>query len=208
MTSKIRFRGATSGFVELAAPDAAGSNTLTLPTGNGTAGQYLQTAGSSGELSWQTVTDSGFESYAVICDQKTQDTDGGAFTNGAWRTRDLNTEILDPDGIVSISSNQFTLAAGNYLIEWFAPAANVGAHRARLYDVTGTAAVQLGGNAHSSASAYNTYSFGSARVTPTSSNVYRIEHRCEDGTASALGFGYRSNLDVEIYTVVRIFKEA
>lgn len=52
MTSKIRFRGATSGFVELAAPDAAGSNTLTLPTGNGTTGQYLQTSGASGELSW------------------------------------------------------------------------------------------------------------------------------------------------------------
>jgi hypothetical protein len=51
MTSKIRFRGATSGFVELAAPDAAGSNTLTLPTGNGTTGQYLQTDG-AGELSW------------------------------------------------------------------------------------------------------------------------------------------------------------
>ena len=57
MTSKIRFRGATSGFVELAAPDAAGSNTLTLPTSNGTAGQYLQTSGTSGELSWQTVTE-------------------------------------------------------------------------------------------------------------------------------------------------------
>jgi len=55
MTSKIRFRGATSGFVELAAPDAAGSNTLTLPTGNGTTGQYLQTDG-AGALSWQTVT--------------------------------------------------------------------------------------------------------------------------------------------------------
>lgn len=55
MTSKIRFRGATSGFVELAAPDAAGSNTLVLPTGNGTSGQYLQTNG-SGALSWATVT--------------------------------------------------------------------------------------------------------------------------------------------------------
>lgn len=56
MTSKIRFRGATSGFVELAAPDAAGSNTLILPTGNGTSGQYLQTSGASGALSWATVS--------------------------------------------------------------------------------------------------------------------------------------------------------
>jgi len=53
----LRLNGATSGFVELNAPDAAGSNTLTLPNGNGTSGQYLQTNGSGG-LSWQTVAES------------------------------------------------------------------------------------------------------------------------------------------------------
>jgi hypothetical protein len=52
----LRLNGATSGFVELNAPDEAGSNTLTLPDGNGTSGQYLQTDGSGG-LSWATVTD-------------------------------------------------------------------------------------------------------------------------------------------------------
>ena len=53
-----------------------------------------------------------FESYAIIADQKSSTTQGGGFTSGAWRTRDLNTEIADADGIVSISSNQFTLGAG------------------------------------------------------------------------------------------------
>lgn len=51
MTSKIRFRGATSGFVELAAPDAAGSNTLILPSGTGASGDFLRTDG-SGSLSF------------------------------------------------------------------------------------------------------------------------------------------------------------
>jgi hypothetical protein len=50
----LRLNGATSGFVELNAPDEAGSNTLTLPDGNGTNGQYLQTNGSGG-LSWATL---------------------------------------------------------------------------------------------------------------------------------------------------------
>jgi len=53
----LRLNGATSGYVELNAPAAAGSNTLTLPDGNGTSGQYLQTDGSGG-LSWQTVATS------------------------------------------------------------------------------------------------------------------------------------------------------
>jgi len=49
--SKLRLTGSTSGFTELTAPAVAGSNTLTLPTGNGTAGQFLQTNG-SGALSF------------------------------------------------------------------------------------------------------------------------------------------------------------
>ena len=53
----LRLNGSTSGYVELDAPAAAGSNTLVLPDGNGTSGQYLQTDG-SGTLSWQTVATS------------------------------------------------------------------------------------------------------------------------------------------------------
>ena len=47
----IRLVGSSSGYTEIDAPAVAGSNTLTLPTGNGTSGQYLQTNG-SGVLSW------------------------------------------------------------------------------------------------------------------------------------------------------------
>ena len=47
----LRLNGSTSGYVEIEAPATAGSNTLTLPDGNGSSGQYLQTNGSGG-LSW------------------------------------------------------------------------------------------------------------------------------------------------------------
>jgi len=45
-----------------------------------------------------------FVSYAIICHQQSTG-NAGTFSNGAWRTRELNTELADPDGIVSISSN-------------------------------------------------------------------------------------------------------
>lgn len=64
----IRLNGQTSGYVELEAPATAGSNTLVLPTNNGTSGQYLQTNG-SGALSWQTVS----SNYAVW-NQETEQT--------------------------------------------------------------------------------------------------------------------------------------
>jgi hypothetical protein len=47
----IRLNGATSGYTEIDAPAVAGSNTLVLPTGNGSAGNILGTDG-SGNLSW------------------------------------------------------------------------------------------------------------------------------------------------------------
>jgi len=47
----IRLNGSTSGFTEIDAPAVAGSNTLVLPTGNGSSGQVLTTNG-SGALSW------------------------------------------------------------------------------------------------------------------------------------------------------------
>jgi len=48
--SPIRING-TTGYTEIAAPAAAGSNTLVLPTGNGSSQQVLATNG-SGALSW------------------------------------------------------------------------------------------------------------------------------------------------------------
>ena len=47
----IRLNGATSGYTEIDAPSAAGNNKLILPTGNGSASQYLQSDG-AGTLSW------------------------------------------------------------------------------------------------------------------------------------------------------------
>jgi len=47
----IRLNGSTSGYTEIDAPAVAGSNTLVLPTNNGSSGQFLRTNG-NGALSW------------------------------------------------------------------------------------------------------------------------------------------------------------
>ena len=151
-----------------------------------------------------------FTSYAIICDKKGVDTAGGGFTSGDDRTRDLNTEITDADGIVSISSNQFTLQAGTYLIKGSAPAFDVDRHAAWVYDVTAGANVgEVGANAY----ANNTTdrSFFQVRVTISSANVYEIIHRCNT-SKTGNGFGVESNSSHinrdSIYTVVEIYKEA
>ena len=149
-----------------------------------------------------------FTSYAIICDQKAQDTHGGTFTLGAWRTRDLNTEIADPDSIVSISSNQFTLQAGTYLVKASAPAFRVVRHQIKLYNATDSADIQLG-TAETSHISYHTQtrSFVLARFTLSGAKALEIQHYCSHSHTDS-GFGLAAEHDVEIYTQVEIYKEA
>ena len=59
---------------------------------------------------------------AVLCELQAAGTNGGTFTNGAFRTRTLNTILSDPDGICGLAASLITLQKGTYLIEWSAPA--------------------------------------------------------------------------------------
>ncbi len=153
-----------------------------------------------------------FASYALIADSKGNTTDGGTFTSGAWRTRDLNQEISDEDGIVSISSNQFTLAAGTYLIKWKCPAMKVDHHVTKLILITGSVSSFTEKAGSSSYAADNVVvqneSFGVARVTLTGSGAFEIQHRC-DVTKTTDGFGQPANgyASESIYTIVEIYKE-
>lgn len=151
-----------------------------------------------------------FSSYAIIADQKSSNTSGGSFSSGGDRTRDLNTEIADADGIVSISNNQFTLQAGTYLIRGNAVAYNVGRHIAWIYDVTNSANVGYFGTMKTAYSGATTSSHFYGRHTISGATVYEIRHKCE--TSQSKGFGIESGSSyvnlTNTYTVVQIFKES
>jgi len=205
----LRLNGSSSGYIELDAPAAAGSNTITLPTSNGSANQYLANGSTAGELTFVTPPGS-FTSYAIICDQKAHDANGGTFTSGAFRTRDLNTELADPDSIVSISSNQFTLGAGNYLIDASAPVYRTDRHITRLQNITDSSTVTWGTAEYADASNnVANRSFLVARVSLTGSTTFELQHRA-DTTNSTQGFGVSSSFTGtnSIYAIVKIYKEA
>ena len=152
-----------------------------------------------------------FTSYAIIADQKSQDTDGGASTGGQWHTRDLNTELADPDGIVSISSNQFTLQAGSYFIEASAPSYQPSRHRLKLYQTSGTPAnVAFGTNefmSYGSGTAVQTTALLSCRITISTATTYEIRHYIQS-SKSGNGLGVAVGQGTELYCIVKIFKEA
>lgn len=137
---------------------------------------------------------------ALIYDEKSQNTGGGTFTSGAWRVRDLNSLDTLIDG-VSLSSNQFTLPPGRWLIEWSAPGNLCGAHQTRLWSVTNNELIGLGTSERSISGSTQSRSFGSKIHNVISTETFRLEHRCAS-TVSNTGLGQPCNLANEIYTQV------
>jgi|TARA_R100000482_G_scaffold92720_1_gene38390 hypothetical protein len=208
----IKLKGSTDGSVTLQAPadtsPTGTDKTLILPTGVGSANQTLKNGSTAGTLEF--VTHRGFVTYAIIAETESAGVSAGSFTSGDWRTRDLtDTPITDPDNIVSVSNNQFTLGAGTYLIEASAPAYHINAHQARLYNATDSSVVQYGQNAYAtSADNVQTNAYVSARFTITASKAFEIQHRSTlSKTVNGLGIGFDFGSTM-IYTVVKIFKEA
>lgn len=144
-------------------------------------------------------------SRAILADQKTSGTQGGTFTSGAWRTRDINTEIYDPDAIASIAANQITLLAGNYLCRIRCPAMNVNAHATRLFNVTDTALLVDGSTEYAAAGGLqqiDSWIIGTFAIGD--SKLIEIQHQCQT-TQATYGFGTGAGLSFavghEVFTV-------
>jgi len=148
-----------------------------------------------------------YSAMAVIEDQKSNGTDGGTFTSGAWRTRNLNTEVSDAAGIVSIASNQFTLSAGTYLIYAEAPGFYVNRHKAAIYNVTDSSYAAYGQSCYcSGVPAASTNATVSVVLTIGGTKAFELRHRCETTNATT-GFGPASSFGViEVYSRVVIHK--
>ena len=175
-------------------------DTTTIPSGTTLAITSGATIANSGTASGFGL----FSSYAILAHREAQNTAGGTCTLGAWRTRPLNTEFADPDSIVSIASDQFTLAAGTYFIKWRSEDYNIGNSATRLYNATDAALAESG---FSSAPNKPRAGAGVARITITGSKAFEIQ-LYSAGTQATNGFGYPANFGPEQYCTVEIFKEA
>lgn len=194
-----------------------GSN-LHEPKGADTANEfevYISDGAGSGD--WTTITVDSLANTAKafqaqllhVVDAKADNTDGGTFTSGAWRTRTLNTERTNEISGASLSSNQITLPAGTFFIMASAPALGVGGHQTRLRNITdGTTTILGTSEVVSTTTAQTGRSYVQGRFTIAVQKVFELQHR---GTAtfSTTGFGQAVDFDEsEIYSDVMIWKIA
>lgn len=178
----------------------------------GAANTVLQSNGT--DPSWGKVTASMLAAalsilpvdYILIREEQTSGTNGGTFTNGAWQTRVLNTEVVDTGSYSSIAGNQITLAAGTYRIRASAPASEVDQHQMRLQNITDATTVAYGSTEDAPAGSASR-SFLQYRFTIATAKVFEIQHRCTT-TVATTGFGTASGFgNTEVYTVVELERE-
>tara|TARA_B100000282_G_scaffold48961_1_gene30829 strand:+ start:1141 stop:1773 length:633 start_codon:yes stop_codon:yes gene_type:complete len=209
--SKISLKHSGGNVVSLNSPTnapGAADVAFKLPNQDGSANEFLKTDG-SGNLSFGAAGGGKFASYAIIADVKSNTTNGGTFTTGDWRVRDLQTEVADADGIVSLSNNQFTLPqAGSYFIHARMPYMMVGFCKMKLYNVTDSSdVIQSEAGYSSTGVSANFYIDLKTRITIASSKAFDIR-MAGQVTRSSYGYGYASQFGPETYTTVVIFKES
>lgn len=146
--------------------------------------------------------------HAVFIEQQSGGTDGGTATSGAWQTRVLTNTNRNVDSFATLSANQISLPAGDYYIEWEAPAVSVDAHQTRLRNITdgvtaGTGSSEFTGAGGSS----QTKSRGAVTVSIAGTKVFEVQHQVAT-TKATVGFGTATGFagTNEVYTRVHIWR--
>ena len=210
--------GLTAGNVYYLDDDTAGLLTATEPPDLGDVSKPLLMADSTtsgyffnyrGAINVAAGGGGLFNAYALLSFEVNDGTGGGSFTSGSWVTRPLNTEV-DPDGIVTLASNQFTLGAGTYLVVARASAMAVDHHRARVQNITDTATVIWGSECIATNSVAIIFdSWCEGRFTIAGTKTFELQHRCQStrGTDDAMGNSEDWG-GTAVYAAVEIWREA
>ena len=211
MTGKIKLVHSGGNAVSIAVPSSnpsASEVEFKLPGSDGSANQVLKTDG-SGNLSFVAQSGGLFSSYALLANvHSSSSANLGAFTSGAWRTRDINTELADPDSIVTLSSNQFTLQAGSYLIKYTCVAYGINRHAVRLRNITDSSSAGQADATYYNASSQQMFpTTGAARVVISGAKVFEVQGQAES-TKDSNGFGFTMITGPSETVRVEIFKEA
>jgi hypothetical protein len=133
-------------------------------------------------------------------------TQGGTFTSGAWRTRPLNTEVVDNANLCSLSSNQVTLEAGTYYIAAKAVVYKVNHHQLRWRNVTdSTTAIESVNHMTRQSGDDGDVAPLEGVFTISSQKTFELQHRCA-ATRSTDGMGVAASFDKEVYATVNLLK--
>lgn len=138
---------------------------------------------------------------AVMEDQKTSGTGGGTPVASTWTTHALTTEVRDPSGLITISSNQFTPTVAGW-VEWevIVYSTQLGT---RLQNITDGTTVGQGTTARAdSGPATGGTSIGGGAVV--AGKAYAIQYYASSANANGLGLALSQG--TEVYARVKFWR--
>ena len=125
-----------------------------------------------------------------VRDEKPSGTNGGTFTAGAWRTRDLNTVATNTIPGASLNNNQITLPPGQYVLSARAPTRSTGESAAQIVNAT-SGVVLLSGASVITNTSYvaSVESAVWGVLTLPVTTTLSLQHYCKN-TMATNGFGH------------------
>jgi hypothetical protein len=146
----------------------------------------------------------GIGDYILISDQKTQNTNGGTFTSGADRTRDLNTKV-DPAEVASITKLAFTSGGTYEVVAGDVIEGATSMATADVFDVELTSGTWAGGDAAGNLWLNNqSGTFGSENLdVGANSNVATISGNSTNNQVRLTAGTYRINASAPVHRVNR-----
>jgi hypothetical protein len=142
------------------------------------------------------------DTVCFLKDVKSAGTNGGTLNANVWSVRELNTSEGNVD-FCTLSSNQFTLSEGSYMITAKAPACDVQAHQIKLRNITESSEIM--GLSNYSTGGVTTYTELNALLNIASANTFEIQHICSK-TSANIGRGRSNGWGEEVYTLVTVQK--
>lgn len=143
-----------------------------------------------------------------VREEQTSGTAGGGFTSGSFTKRLLNTVALNEITGASMTSSVITLPAGTYNVQGYAAAFQVGSHKTKLRQTSGTPTDQVQGSTanNTTATAIQTESRLEGRMVLTGSTTLEFQHWCSS-TKATNGFGAPATAGVnEVYSEIVFVK--
>ena len=186
----------------------SGTGAPTLPNGAVVTGVVTATS-FSGRGSGLTGTGL-YSGYALMEEAIEHGATAHTKTAGNWYKKQLSRISFDPQNIiVSLSSDQFTLAAGTYVIKWVHLLERCDEGITRLYDVTNSTSkkVSLVGFAQDSGNYAMVISRGISRVTITGNTTYEYQYFVNSANSILKGPVDSDNTEEEIFGQVEVWKE-
>ena len=176
----LRLNGSSSGFTEIDAPAAAGSNTITLPTSNGSAEQFLKNSGTAGELEFSSMVETS-TGIGIGTSSPSQQ----LHLSGA-SPRILLTETSD-------NSNAFLDAATSGVLEFSADDNNVVSNSQLRFKVDGTQRMVITSDGFIQAGTTESHIFAASINNASASSLF-AEQRNGSGNGACAKFN-RSGSD-------------